>query len=853
MPKNPPNLRLKYEREMHGWSQLEVAGMVGSTTVNVSRWERGITSPAPFLRRKLCELFDKDAVALGLLRVQESDTETTLPPPTDKQAVYDPAIPLSFMMTNDLVGRDTLLEQLKQQLSSHDNMASVALHGLPGVGKTALAITLVSDPKVREEFCDGILWAGLGTQPNVSGILSRWGTLFGVAASGMGSLKDNESWKGALREVIGPRRMLIVIDDVWEINNAMALIVGGPHCAYLMTTRFPHIAASFAAQKVISVPELSDEDGITLLQYLAPEITTDDAERVHTLVRSVGALPLALTLAGRYLHVQGYRGQVRRLRVAMERLLDAEQRLQLSISGVRSDAHPSLSAETPLSLQSVIAVSDQHLDEQARQALRALSVFPAKPNTFSEEAALAVSTISTEVLDTLSDAGLLEIDEAGRYTVHQAIADYAHSSLVDPDPSQRLVAYYQKYIEENRADFEALEQESQNIFTALEIAYTLEDHVALIQGVFTLVDFLLHRGLYDLGKTHLQHAYEATIARSDHHGTARALYYLGMIAQKQGEYLQATRLYEEGLASARQGEDGELICTLLSALGWVTEKRGNYAQAEAYVQEGLILVREINNTRLYGTLLRVLGTIADSQGNAHQAKACYQEALTIMRQYNDQEQCTILLINLGIIIANEGAFSESAALFEEALHIARQLSHLEWQCLALLNLGALMRILDENQRAYAYCEEGLKIARQIGHREWQSHLLNIQAFLTSKLQGPAEAEPVYREALALAREIGKPVLIAGLLGNLGQIALRRGNLDHAAELFSEMTKTIPEGSKPFQAEALYNQGLLAAARGESQKAHDLGISSIALFEEAHLQDESSKVQKWLTEGCQPLI
>jgi hypothetical protein len=34
-------------------------------------------------------------------------------------------------------------------------------------------------------------------------------------------------------------------------------------------------------------------------------------------VRSVGALPLALTLVGRYLHVQGYRGQPRRLHATM--------------------------------------------------------------------------------------------------------------------------------------------------------------------------------------------------------------------------------------------------------------------------------------------------------------------------------------------------------------------------------------------------------------------------------------------------------------------------------------------------------------------------------------------------------
>ena len=447
MKKRVCNSRLKYERQLHNWSQQKVADLIGSTVVNVSRWERGVTFPSPYFRRQLCELFDKDAVALGLFHVQENDAQTTLPLPSDKQVVYDPAMPLPLRTVNDLVGRDQLVEHLKQQLYASKNVTLVALHGLPGVGKTALAIALASDSTIRAEFSDGILWAGLGTQPNIPEVLSRWGTLFGVTVSNI----------GALREAIGTRRMLIVIDDVWEINDAMALMVGGPHCAYLMTTRFPHIASSFADQRAIVVPELSEEDGITLLRHLAPEIPTDDMVRVHTLVRLVGALPLGLMLMGRYLHVQGYRGQVRRLRTAMEYLLDAEQRLQLSIPFVQSDAHPGLPAETLLSLQSVIEVSDQYLDEQARQALRALSVFPAKPNTFSEEAALVVSAVPVETLDKLNNAGLLEVDEAGRYMVHRVIADYARASLKDGDPFQRFVSYYGTYIEENRTEFEALE------------------------------------------------------------------------------------------------------------------------------------------------------------------------------------------------------------------------------------------------------------------------------------------------------------------------------------------------------------------------------------------------------------
>jgi tetratricopeptide (TPR) repeat protein/transcriptional regulator with XRE-family HTH domain len=839
------NIFLRKAREARGWKQSDLAEKLGVTPMSVGRWERGDVVPSRHFMTELSHLFSKTPQDLGFLSHGSPQTLSS----GEIFPIFDPMLPLSSRIP--LIGRHEMLSRSKKRLFA-DGMTHIALNGLPGAGKTALAIALAYDPEIRTHFADGILWAGMGPTANTEGILSRWGSFFSVRAQSLGPSNSRERWAHTLRELIGQRRLLIVLDDAWNLADALTLKVGGENCAYVLTTRLPALAADFAQDEATQVTEMDEEESIELLNLLAPELTTITMETMRTLVHTSGGLPLALTLAGKYLHAQAYQRPPRRLHASLERLLNVDERLSLSQPTTLVERHPSLPVGSLLSLHTLIAVSDEHLDPLAQSTLRALSVFPPKPNTFSEEAAMSIAACPLKTLDALTDVGLLESSRGGRYTLHQTIADYARTSFMDQNASQRFITYYVTYIEENMADFEALELESTTIFTALEDAHRMGNHTVFVRGVFALTDFLLGRGLYDLGKTYLQHAYEAIIAPGDVHAAARILSSLGMIAQKQGEYLQATSFYEEGLAAARQGEDQDLTCALLSALGWVTEKRGSYIQAEAYIQEGLILAREINNDRCYGTLLRVLGTIADSQGNSHDAKAHYQEALTIMRQYNDQEECTILLINLGIIHANEGAFSESTSLFEEALAIARQMGLLEWQCLTLLNLGALMRLLDENQRAFAYCEEGLKIARQIGHREWQSHLLNIQAVLISKLQGPTEAEPVYQEALALAREIDKPVLIAGLLGNLGQIALRLGDLDHAAELFSEMMETIPEGSKPFQAEAFYNQGLLAAARGERQKAYDLGISSMTLFEEAHLQDERNKVRKWLAEGYQPL-
>jgi len=47
------NKRLRHERVRRGWSQQDLADKIGTTPVNVGRWERGLTTPGPYLRQKL--------------------------------------------------------------------------------------------------------------------------------------------------------------------------------------------------------------------------------------------------------------------------------------------------------------------------------------------------------------------------------------------------------------------------------------------------------------------------------------------------------------------------------------------------------------------------------------------------------------------------------------------------------------------------------------------------------------------------------------------------------------------------------------------------------------------------------
>ena len=62
-----PNRRLRYQRELRGWSRNYIAEKIGTDFQTVARWERGETFPNPYSRQKLCELFQENAGVLGLI------------------------------------------------------------------------------------------------------------------------------------------------------------------------------------------------------------------------------------------------------------------------------------------------------------------------------------------------------------------------------------------------------------------------------------------------------------------------------------------------------------------------------------------------------------------------------------------------------------------------------------------------------------------------------------------------------------------------------------------------------------------------------------------------------------------
>jgi tetratricopeptide (TPR) repeat protein len=788
-----------------------------------------------------------------------------------------------------LVGREALLRALKQHLLADDSPALCALHGLPGVGKTALALTLANDPEVHQQFPDGVLWAGLGTQPNLPATLNTWAEALGIQSASLAKLPSLQAQMQAVQRVIGQRQVLLVIDDAWDVEAALTLKVGGPRCAHLITTRLPDVALRLVDEgaQVVRVQELGEADGLALLARLAPEAVQFEPEEARALVRAVDGLPLALSLMGNYLRTQGYSGQRRRLRAALDLLRQGKERLRLEPVQAKAGE----GAETSRSLIASIGTSYQALDKRARSLLLALSVFPAKPNSFSEEAALAVAGVSPRILDRLIDAGLLESSGPGRYTLHQTIADYARLKHSSKRSVRRMTQFYVEYLNKHKEDYGALDRERENTLTSLQLACEQGLYLLVLRGVGELFEFLTVRGLTRTVATLLERTQQAFKASGDAANTAKALYLLGNVAQQWGDFAGAEQCWQEGLLFARQTGDGESICNMLQVLGGLAEKRGDLIQAEDYLQEGLALATQINHLLNICVLLRRLGGLAQHRGYNAEAEACYREALKLARQMGRQQSISAILTNLGILAGARDDYAQEEAYYQEALHLARQMGYRERIINLLNNLGEPAVNQGNFERARAYYQEGLGLARQIDAREDICFFLTNLGEIASNLKDYQQAEISYQEGLSMARQMQHDELIGILLTDLGTLARERDedmqaelclqegqalaskvnnplllahNLHAWAELYLKQTHPAQAlstfqkllelareiESKRFVATALYGMARVAAAVGDYGAARSYGEESLMIFGSIGYY-KMSEVATWLASSPLP--
>jgi WD40 repeat protein/transcriptional regulator with XRE-family HTH domain len=159
----PFHVRLKYEREQRSWSQAELAEKVSSDRKTVQRWESGERLPQPLYRRRLYDLFGKNAAEFGFLNEQSGLSATNVPLPYPREDWGEAP------RGSNCYGREQELAHLEQWIvQQHCRM--VAILGIGGIGKTTLTTHVAQ--QVKEEF-DYIFWRSLHNAPPLSSLLQQ--------------------------------------------------------------------------------------------------------------------------------------------------------------------------------------------------------------------------------------------------------------------------------------------------------------------------------------------------------------------------------------------------------------------------------------------------------------------------------------------------------------------------------------------------------------------------------------------------------------------------------------------------------------------------------------------------------
>ncbi len=557
-------------------------------------------------------------------------TEQVITEPTGYRLVVRPPAPCQLPADlPDFVGRKEEIARLELV-----DAPVRAITGLPGVGKTVLAVREAH--RLRERFPDGQLYVNLrgfstGPSMTVEQALTRF-----VKALGGGPDDD-------YRELLRNRRVLVVLDNA-TADVIAPLLPDLPGCAALITSR-----TDLPMYAQVRLGVLTDEEARELLKGMRVDGDTTE------LIRLCAHLPLALRIAGANLagrHLPDYVEELREHRLAALEI-----------------------AEDDVAVQATFDLSYRKLSPQARRTFDFLGAVPG-PDIPRGLAGAAV--------EELVSANLVQ-RSADRYQLHDLLRLYAHGRATAADRK----AVFQWYLERvDGADAELkigftrvlppvpqpmrfpsrdeavawFETERANL---VALAQDQPD-AALVAG---LRGHLLLAGHFADLRT-IARAALATEPAGQRAAAMRVC--LGYLDWRFGEHRSAIAHCEQAIsefhAAGRQAEESVALNILAGAyhdLGELDLAREHLTTAiDLYVANDL-------RTHLPGGLGN-LGLLELELGRLESSEDALRRSVELAREIDDLHRVAHGLNNLGVVLAARKQYADAEAAFHEALEMAQR-------------------------------------------------------------------------------------------------------------------------------------------------------------------------------------
>jgi tetratricopeptide (TPR) repeat protein len=318
-----------------------------------------------------------------------------------------------------------------------------------------------------------------------------------------------------------------------------------------------------------------------------------------------------------------------------------------------------------------------------------------------------------------------------------------------------------------------------------------------------------------------------------------ALYYL------QGRYEEAAPLWERTLRIHEQGPEHPDMAWSLNNLALLYDKQGRYAKAEPLYERSLAIREKAMGPEhpKVATSLYNLAGLYYKRGQYAKAEPLYERSLAIREKALGPEHPDVAwsLNDLAALYDRQDQYAKAEPLYERSLAIREKALGPEHPDVAwsLNGLAALYDHQGQYAKAEPLYERSLAIfEKALGPKHADvAYILTNFAKLYHNQGQYAKAESLYERSLAILEKALGPEHpdVATSLGNFGMLYLDQGQYAKAEPLL-ERSLAIREKAlgpeHPNVAISLYSLGRLYHKQGQYAKAESLYERSLAIREKA---------------------
>ncbi|MFC5826482.1 AfsR/SARP family transcriptional regulator [Nonomuraea insulae] len=766
-----------------------------------------------------------DAGPLGVRLSGDADRDGASPPGDDGRHGVPPSTdvesdprPMAFRGlcqlpadTADFVGREGEIAELLELLRAGANRLSppiVVVSGLPGVGKTTLAVRLAH--LLRADYPDGQLFVRLGRDargPREPGELLDV-LLRSLGLDGALIPAPTEERARLLRQRLADRAVLVVLDDAVEEDQLRHLLPGTARGAVLVTSRSRLPALEGAVGLTLDLPD--EKDARLLLERVAgPDRIGSAPGAAEQILRSCGRLPLAIRVAGARLATRPVWPVSEFATRLAGRGLD-----ELVVGGldVRATFEPSYAALPDPARRAFRLLGLAGLDSVAEWSVAALL----RPPAPEREAALEADA----ALETLVARGMLtstEVDGAGqpRYRLHDLLRVYARERAEAEESSEgrreALTRHVRECLLRTRAatrrlpiplapPYERAPEDGPAPDVRTSAAWLTAERRTLMLALSTAADLGLDDTAAELAH-HLtgylimdrfladaERVQRIVIGLGGGRAALRARLLLATVEIEWGRFPRADTMCGDLLtefgragdthgaayalvvrAAARHGmgrldealADAYTCLDLLVARGdaaglayawtwpvWIHVERGEHGRA-VEIARARLEVTEKDDYAIRGNLLRGLGTALYQRGETAEAVVRYRESLLTAKALGDRVEMSKVLRRLGEALGALGRFDEAAETLAASLRLFVECGDTLGEALAGHTLGVVRLRQGEPGRALEHLRAALERLGGDGPSVWRARTLRELGRAHALLGRHEESAAAWRGSLAL--------------------------------------------------------------------------------------------------------